>query len=126
MNLETELRQFIVEKLSASGSGWWKHRIPGDIQEKVQERLKKDEKLYPWIKDEKKRLIHYVDFPDYGKIITSGENWKEEFGKVFGEMDLLHAKLRELGEIRNKVAHYRALSLQESKTLVLYAEMILT
>jgi hypothetical protein len=54
---------------------WWKERVPKDVQEKAEFRKSKNEKQWPWHTSKDLPLIFYVDFTDYIKIITRGDNW---------------------------------------------------
>jgi hypothetical protein len=69
--------------------------------------------------------MHYVDFPDYAKIILRKDNWADIFAKAFGDREMISAKLRELEPIRNSTAHFRKLSKGQETKLELYASEIL-
>jgi hypothetical protein len=72
----------------------------------------------------KKDLIEYIDFPDYIKIITRKDNWRDCFKEVFGSEETLRTKMQELEPIRNSVMHSRPITEEEKKKLELYAREI--
>jgi DNA sulfur modification protein DndB len=123
--LETNLRLFIQEKLEKISKNWWKERIPSDVQEKAKQNLQKSQSPWPWVTDENRSPIFYIDFPDYSKIMQRRDNWNEIFLKIFKDPNIILSKLKELEDIRNKIAHSRNLNAQESTTLNLYTTQIL-
>jgi DNA sulfur modification protein DndB len=123
--LETNLRLFIEEKLKETGKNWWKQRIPADVQEKANQNLKKSQSPWPWVTEENRSPIFYIDFPDYAKIMQRKDNWNEIFSRIFRDPNVIFSKLKELENIRNKIAHARNLNAQESTTLNLYTSQIL-
>ncbi len=99
--LEVALRGRIEESLSRVSPNWWDERIPGDVRERAGKRKQQSGTgLHP---------IQYVDFPDYVKIIRRKDNWRDAFHKVFKDEESISVKLRELGPIRNALAHFRPL-----------------
>ena len=112
-------------KLSSISPKWWKQRIPEDVRNSAEIRKEKNEKQWPWYENIDESLMAYVDFTDYQKIITRADNWKEIFKDVFHEQELISAKFKELYPIRNKFAHSRDPTEQDSKRLKLHAEDIL-
>ncbi len=123
--LENELRKFIEENLKAISKDWWKERVPLDVQEKAKNRIEVGESPWPWTKSEEKTVIHYIDFPDYIKIIRRKDNWNQVFKNILKDEEVFCSKLRELEPIRNNIAHTRNINAQESTTLRLYAEQII-
>lgn len=123
--LETNLRLFIEEKLKKVTPNWWKERIPQDVQEKAEENMLKNESPWPWVKTEERTPIFYINFPDYGKIIQRRDNWNDVFSKIFKDSDMIFSWLKELEDIRNKIAHFRSISIEESTTLKLNSSKIL-
>jgi DNA sulfur modification protein DndB len=123
--LETSLRFFIEEKLKQLTPDWWKQRIPSDVQESAKVNMARNESPWPWVKTEEKTPIFYINFPDYGKIIQRRDNWNDIFSKIFKDSDMIFSWLKELEEIRNKIAHFRNISVEESTTLRLNVNKIL-
>jgi len=123
--LETSIRLFIQEKLENISKNWWKERIPSDVQEKAKQNLQKSQSPWPWVTDENRSPVFYIDFPDYAKIMQRKDNWNEIFSKIFKDQSVIFSKLKELENIRNKIAHTRPLNAQESTTLELYTSQIL-
>jgi len=124
--LETQLRKCIQRKLEKISPNWWKERVPNDVQERAEQRKNRNETQYPWHAKKDLAPIFYVDFADYVKIIAGRDNWREVFGSVFKDKEIISAKLRELEPIRNAVAHVRELGKTEVKKLKLYSEEIIT
>ncbi|HEY4479697.1 MAG TPA: DGQHR domain-containing protein [Candidatus Paceibacterota bacterium] len=126
-DLESNLRQFIENKLSQATDHWWKQRIPKDVQEKAELKLEKSQSPWPWVKAEDKYPIAYIDFPDYAKIILRADNRRHLFPEIKSDapIESIVTKLKELEDIRNKIAHSRPITVQESTTLRLYTTQIL-
>ena len=81
--------------------------------------------LWPWVKTEERTPIFYINFPDYGKIIQRRDNWNDVFSKIFKDSNMISSWLKELEDIRNKIAHFRSISIEESTTLKLNSSKIL-
>jgi len=125
MQLEMGLRRFVQSKLEATTLNWWKECIPDDVKRTAEERKANNETLWPWYTQKNLHSIHYVDFPDYVKIITRRDNWNQVFELVFKDKEIVSAKLRELEPIRNSIAHSRELSAEEGDKLRIYAREII-
>jgi len=123
--LETTIRSSVSSRLSTIAPGWWITRVPEDIRTRAEERKAKNEKQYPWDEEPKVHPIHYVDFPDYTKIILRKDNWSDVFVSIFGDREVISVKLRELEPIRNSIAHSRKLTRAQETKLELYASEIL-
>lgn len=123
--LENSLRESISKELSKITPDWWVQRVPADVRQHAEDRKAKSENLWPWHQEKDLPLVYYVDFPDYIKIITRKDNWKEVFGTIFRDREAVSTKLRELEPIRNNIAHSREISAQAREKLEIYArEMI--
>lgn len=123
--LESSLREFISKELSKVTPDWWIQRVPADVSQNAENRKAKDEKLWPWHQEKDLPLIYYVDFPDYIKIITRKDNWKDVFAPIFRDKDAVSTKLRELEPIRNDIAHSREISAHAREKLEIYAREII-
>ena len=123
--LESKLRTFISSKLSRIGPNWWVERVPDDVRRHAEERKAKNERLYPWQSGHDLDPIHYVDFPDYAKIILRRDNWEQVFSSTFRDKEIISAKLREVEPIRNAIAHFRTLSKYQEEKLELYSSDIM-
>ena len=123
--LETRLRTFISLKLAAISSNWWIERVPEDVRKRAEERKSKNERLYPWQSELGLQPIHFVDFPDYAKVILRKDNWNHVFSSTFKDKEIISSKLREIEPIRNAIAHFRKLSRSQEEKLELYAADIL-
>jgi len=80
--------------------------------------------IWPWTVQENLHPLHYINFPEYSKIITKKDNWRDIFLESFVDREILTSKLRELEPIRNKIAHMRDLSEEEKSKLLLFASEI--
>lgn len=123
-SLENSLREFISMELSKITPDWWIQRVPADVRQHAEERKAKDEKLWPWHQEKNLQLIYYVDFPDYIKIITRKDNWKDVFAPIIRDKDAVSTKLRELEPVRNNIAHSREISTHAREKLEIYAREI--
>jgi hypothetical protein len=123
--LEESLRKLIEESLSFLSSDWWIERVPGDVRTNAEDRKKKNERQWPWVTGTNLNPIHYVDFPDYVKIIRKKDNWRDVFVTVFKDEELISVKLREVEPIRNAIAHSRALPRRGLERLRINAKDIL-
>jgi hypothetical protein len=124
-HLEEALRKFIETSLSRLSPDWWTTRVPEDVRISAEQRKAKDDR--PWTSATGANLhpIHYVDFPDYVKIIRRKDNWREVFARVFHDQEIISTKLRELEPVRNALAHSRSLSKNGLNRLRINAKDIL-
>lgn len=125
-HLESSLRVSIEKALSEISADWWNEKIPNDVKQKAENRKKRNEKQWPWIAVNNLHAIHYIDFPDYAKIITRRDNWNAVFEKIFGNSERIIFKLNELEPIRNAIAHARDISQRDLLKLYLYTDEITT
>ena len=124
--LENALREFISKELSKITPDWWIQRVPPDVREHAEDRKTKSENLWPWHHEKDLPPIYYVDFPDYIRIITRKDNWKDVFDPIFRDKDAVSTRLKELEPIRNDIAHSREISTQARKKLEIYAREIIS
>lgn len=112
-NIETALRELIIELLSATdGPRWYKKRLPGDVLGKYREGVK-SERSVKWLQLVPLHPIYYIDFTDLRKIMDREDNWKDAFKRIFLRKDILSNTLTELEFIRNKIAHNRKATSQD-------------
>jgi len=115
-DLENLLRNCIKSSLENKSKNWWLERIPPDVRERAEERRQKDES--------KKEQVLYLDFGDYTKIITRRDNWRDVFSQIFGDLDAIKVKLKELTNIRNSIAHNRQLTTEQKEKFALLSREI--
>jgi hypothetical protein len=121
-DFEEDFREFIKEALM-KGSDSWQERIPDDILTRLKERQHeariRKKQVYP--------LLHYIDFPNYLSIIlhrtSSFNNW-EIFEPYFISIGWIKARLIEMNEIRNDLAHPKPLESLQYRKLQLYIDEI--
>lgn len=106
--LETSLREYIIEKLSAHhGSKWYKQALPGGSIINAYRSAQRYEKATPWVRTIPHHPIYYLDFPDLATIIERNDNWNSAFKDSFQRKDITISALRGIEPIRNKIAHNR-------------------
>jgi len=123
-NFESTLRNFIREELSRVTDKWWDERIPPDVRQSAEERMRKEESIPPF-EPLGKHPIFYVSFSDYRKIILRRDNWRDVFKEVFKDKQWIDVRLKELELLRNKVMHSRLLTQREKEKLRLFVDEIL-
>jgi len=101
--LETAIRAFIVERLTAlCGDKWYRQRLPSDMLQNWTEKKAKDT-----MSGSDLPLIDYADFSDYIKIIERKDNWVDVFQAVFIRKEDVQESFRRLGPIRISTMHAR-------------------
>jgi len=123
-NFESALRDFIREELSRATDKWWDERIPPDVRQSAEERMRKEESIPPF-EPLGRHPIFYVSFSDYRKIILRRDNWHDVFKEVFKDELWIAARLKDLELLRNKVMHSRPLTQREKEKLRLFVDEIL-
>jgi hypothetical protein len=121
-DFEEDFREFIKETLMKKSDSW-EERIPTDILARLKERQHqariRKKQVYP--------LLHYIDFPNYLSIIlhrtSSFNNW-EIFEPYFISIGWIKARLIEMNEIRNDLAHPKPLESLQYRKLQLYIDEI--
>jgi len=107
--LETRLRDFIDHRLTAvMGTRYWKQAVPGDVVDKVRQRIDKQLQQQPYETQAKyasgRSRLDFCDVPDYEKIILV--NW-QQFQDLFQSKGNVQKHLGAYGELRNAVQHNR-------------------
>jgi hypothetical protein len=97
MRFETQVRRFVVDRMTAAfGPKWVKQHVPDAIWKKWDEKRQKaqdaGEPEWP--------LIAYADFTDYVTIITRKDNWEGAFSPVFKRQSLVQESFQRLYPIR--------------------------
>lgn len=100
--LENTIRAFIHKKLTILYGDTYlsKIKISASIQRKVQERKNK-ERNYKFISIRGNSDLYYMDFKELGNLITNNQ----ELLNYFPNENWIKAKIEELGDIRNLIAH---------------------
>jgi len=117
--LEDFMREFISEKLEERyGGEWWEEKVPSGVREKCANRKK--ERIKEGRATEVDPLIDFADIPDYLEIFLFKGNWKDVFGKYYGESKeakyVIKNKFSELYPIRTDEAHSREISDEDIQT----------
>ena len=119
-SIEELLRGCIERELSKVSNDWWAELIPLDIRRRAESRMSRRESVWPWYQSTSQRLVDFLDFSDYKKIILDHKNWTEVFKSVFGSQSFIESKLEELEPIRNDIAHSRSIDSTASSKLQIY------
>jgi len=115
--LETQLRNFIEEKMThAFGADWHKRRLPNGLYEQWQEKKLKAKQSggRDW------PLIAFADFTDYERVICKGDNWREVFAVSFMRIESVRESLQRLYPIRLDTMHARPIT--QDDELLLFVE----
>jgi len=111
--IETKLRKFIESKFSVD-TEWYEKRVSEEIKKSIEDRIKDSSELL-WFSEQTTSPLDYLLFPrEYIALITDDKNWKD-FEPTFKHKALIEGKLKGLGQIRNKIAHYRRISIPEKQ-----------
>jgi hypothetical protein len=126
--IESCLRELVIEELSAiGGARWHKTRLPPDVAERFKKgrAYEADQKSVTNISF---HPIYYTDFSDLRKVIERSNNWDECFKALFGKnlKGLLPADLQAIEPVRNKTAHNRLVSIHEVEMVSVLRERLRT
>lgn len=117
LRLEVMVRRFIDMKMKfAFGENWIKHRVPGDMCKKWQDKRQKSLD----VGEAERPLLDYADFGEYADIIVRKDNWNEIFKEVFFRAESVRESFQRLYPIRNGTMHSRIIT--QDDELYIYAE----
>ena len=119
IRFETQLRRFIDRRMkTAFGEQWDRHRVPGDIRERWEQKkqIARDNG------EQDRLLITYADFTDYVVIITRRDNWSDVFASVFGRVESVRESFQRLYPIRLCTMHARIIT--QDDELYLHVETL--
>ena len=118
--LEKRLRTLIEEVLSKTSDNWWQDRISKTIQENVELKNEKYEKLRNLLDVDEFSSLEQTDFVHLQWIITDKKN-HQFFKDIFGEdKSAIAVKLFELSHFRNIDAHSKKLKNLEKQKIRIY------
>lgn len=116
-SLENSARNLIRSRLeSAHGEDWWNQVKTHDMEKKVRDRIKEEERN-KWHQPRGRHALNYLDFGDLKDLICNG--WPY-FKDIFPDQHWVVARLSELEKSRNVVAHNNVLADTEISRLQLY------
>lgn len=118
LRMETQLREFIDERMTqAFGADWAKRRLPNGLYEQWQEKKRKAKQAggREW------PLIAYADFTDYERVICRGDNWRDIFAAFFVRSESVRESMQRLYLIRLDTMHARPIT--QDDELLLYVEV---
>lgn len=114
---ENSVRELVSTRLLENkGSDWWDNCITKKVKERVDGRIKKDEKN-KWHSPRADKKINYCDFGDLCDIITN--NWSE-FEDLFPTQDWIKTRLADLEPSRNALAHNNILMEHDIKRIDMF------
>lgn len=117
---ENSLRYIIMTTLeNKHGKDWWnvENVVSRRIKNTVKSRMKQEgEKRWHGMK-RGRHEIFYTNFGDLNSIIA---NNREDFEKIFGDINVIQTKLNEVEDMRNIIAHNNPLPLHEIERMRLY------
>jgi Swt1-like HEPN len=121
-NLETQLREYIVEVMTRKyGARWIRQRISGDMKQQWADKkeiaVSKGEDELP--------LIWYADFSDYIQIIIRKDNWNELFESIFFNAIDIQASFQRLQPLRICTMHARPISREDLLLITVETHRIL-
>jgi hypothetical protein len=115
--LENSARNFVRSRLeNAHGATWWDQVKTRDMEKKVQDRIREEQKNR-WHQPRGRHPLNYLDFGDLKDLICN--NWTY-FKNAFPDQHWVVARLSELEKSRNVVAHNNILADTEIGRIRLY------
>jgi hypothetical protein len=111
--LEQAIRKLITETLQdAVGSDWWNSRVPQEVQQEVNKRLKTEKES--GMTQRSTELTDYTTFGELSVIISA--NW-DHFKTVLYDQRAVARVLGNLNLLRNPVAHCSPMAPDEVERL---------
>jgi len=111
--LEQAIRKLITETLQdAGGAEWWSSKVPPDVQQEVDKRLKTEKGT--GMTQRSTALIDYTTFGELSVIISA--NW-DHFKTVLSDQRAVARVLGNLNLLRNPVAHCSPMAPDEVERL---------
>lgn len=113
-NIELSIRELIANKLADPSNGMVtiKEKVPSHIQQKVEERIKREVRKKPDLKEEDfnnwENKLQFLDLMEYFQVIVNKNNW-DKFEDLFRQKESLSLKFQQLSGIRNAIRHSREL-----------------
>lgn len=114
-NLEKKMRKFIDDKMVLNFSNDYWRRMPGDIQERIDNRIKERTKRQPYEKDNfraPRNKLDFCDIMDYFQII---QNYWEIFQNDLESRSELQKHSLNIKDYRNGLMHVREINNIERK-----------
>lgn len=116
--LETWTREMVYLELKAYyGTDWWTEiqglrNVPVNLAEKYRSR----DRRHPHISTPENDPLWFISFDTLLKILFHAKMWKR-FAPYFTTKKILRGKFEEIGPVRNRVAHCRALHAYDLRRL---------
>lgn len=113
---EILLRKFIANTIPLQDEELMGKFISERIKRKIRTRV--DRENTPIDKIGVEKLLDYVDFSDYSKMIAAPYNWEHYFKSVFPGSEWISLKLEEINAVRRKSMHSRAITQDDFERLM--------
>jgi hypothetical protein len=111
--IELTIRDLISNVLDTTTLDPFKNLVPGDVQEKVIQRIDQYLKKYPQVDGSKfsgfREKLDYFDLQEYCKLMIQTNVWLY-FEPSFKAKEQLQDRFSKLGELRNTIRHIRSVS----------------
>ncbi len=115
--LENAARELVRERLTQlHGVDWWNTHVSSAIRQKVETRREKEGENR-WHTQRGAYELNYTDFGDLALILQ--QNWSD-FADLFPDQNWITARLRELEQSRNVIAHNNVLDDREIDRIRMY------
>jgi hypothetical protein len=115
--LENAVRELVRERLfQLHGTGWWETKVSSQLRQKVESRREKEGENR-WHTRRGAHEVNYTDFGDLALILQ--QNWAD-FADLFPDQNWITARLRELEQSRNVIAHNNVLEDREIDRIRMY------
>lgn len=115
--LENAVRELVRERLTQlHGADWWNAQVSSAVRQKVESRREKEGENR-WHTRRGAHELNYTDFGDLAVILQ--QNWAD-FADLFPDQNWITARLRELEQSRNVIAHNNVLDDREIDRIRMY------
>jgi hypothetical protein len=121
-NLESYLRFVVRWELRAHRPRDWRSLIGDEVLEGAQEKLTQEQGSR-YFESYAMGFLAYCSLSELRDIIL-GPLWAISFSRSWGAYELVSADFKKLIAIRNKIAHFRAISQRDISTINLFTELV--
>lgn len=124
--LELEMREYIKNTLEmALGKVWFNDALDDISKKEIKKRIEKEEKRRMDFKVSGNRL-NYALLENLKDIILRRENWDLCFSQYFEDKKFFEVKMQEIIDVRNRIAHYHPIHVDEAVIAIQHILWILT
>ena len=115
---ELEMRRYIKKVLEvALGTDWFKHAMDRKSRKEIEERILSEKKRsadfrYP------ENPLDYAPLENLGDLVSRRDSWDHYFSRYFEDKRALDVKMKEIIDIRNRIAHFHPIHFNEAATVI--------